>query len=946
MEAPDVRSTPRLGRASVQVLGPVRTWRDGQEIDLGGTGPRAVLGLLAIAGGYPVPRRELVTALWNGRPPPSAVNVIQTYVKRLRHSLEPARPARTRSTILPWIGDGYALRDSTVDLDLTRFRRLVGVGLDAHRGGDLAQAAERLGEALSIWHGAPLADLAFLAEHPDVVALAAERWAAVARYGEAMLDTGRASEAVSVLEAAVVAQPLDEAAHVRLVRAYRAAGRRGEAFDAYHAVRRRLVDELGVDPGRELVAVHADLLAEDRGPAPAAPLVVPAQLPADTAGFAGRADQLRRLDALLLDVSPASSPLVICVAGTGGVGKTTLAVHWAHRVVARFPDGQLYVNLRGFGPSGSAMSATDAVRGFLAAIEVPPARIPAGLDAQVGLYRSLLSGRRMLIVLDNARDTEQVRPLLPAAPGCLALVTSRNELAGLATAGGAHPLRLEPLPVSEAGQLLERRLGAGRLAAEPAATGEIVDRCGGLPLALAIAAARAAARPRFPLAALASELRASRDNLDGFAGGEQAADLRAAFSWSYQALTPTAARLFRLLSLHPGPDLTAPAAASLAGVPPARIRPLLAELTRAHLLDEPTPGRYALHDLLRAYATELVSTVDDEPDRRAARHRLLDHYLHTAHRGVQLMEPERRSLALAPAPPGTTPEELTDLGMARAWFAAERAVLLGAVAVAARHDLDRYAWQLPWMLEVFLEWQGHWTDLVTTQTTAIRAGARLDDQRAQAHAHRVLVHAYGRLRRFDEARRHGQQAFALNVELGHPGGLAAIHRTLSWLLECQHRYGEGLHHDQRALELYRAAGNPAGEADALNAIGWSHALLGDHRLALQHCQQALAIFIDIDHTHGQANTWDSIGYAHHHLGDHEQAIRCYRTAIGLYRKLGNRYYGATTLVHLGESELAAGDAQAARATWARARDILDELGHPDAEPVRARLHQQPRISPA
>lgn len=340
-----------------------------------------------------------------------------------------------------------------------------------------------------------------------------------------------------------------------------------------------------------------------------------------------------------------------------------------------------------------------------------------------------------------------------------------------------------------------------------------------------------------------------------------------------------------------------------------------------------------------------MNTVDEEPDRQSARHQLLDHYLHTAHRGSQLME-QRRPLTLAPARPGTTPEELADRGRAQAWFAAERAVLLGAVAVAAGHGLDRYAWQLPCTMEVFLDRQGHWHDLATIQATAVEAGARQSDRRAQAHAHRILVYAHGALRRFDQAHHHGQRAFALYEEVGRPGELASAHRTLSWLSERQHRYQECLHHDQRALELYRAAGNPDGEASALNAIGWSHGQLGDYRLALEHCRQALSIFIGIDDPYGQANAWDSIGYAHHHLGDYEQASCCYHTAVTLYRGAGERYYEAVTQIHLGETQLAAGDAQSARATWARALDILDELGHPDAEPVRARLRQLPPVSPA
>jgi hypothetical protein len=474
--------------------------------------------------------------------------------------------------------------------------------------------------------------------------------------------------------------PLRESLWVRLLVVLERSGRPAEALDRYEAIRVRLAEELGTDPGPELQRVHTDLLA-GRPPGlpggvlpatarvvPATARVVPRQLPADTDMFTGRDAALKTLDRLLDDQDESTPrPVVIsAIAGTAGIGKTALAVHWAHRVADRFPDGHLYVNLRGFDPSGSPMEPAEAVRGFLDALQVSPQGIPASLEAQAGLYRSLLAGRRMLVLLDNARDADQVAPLLPGAPGCLVLVTSRNQLPGLVAAAGAHPVALDLLSRDEAVQLLARRLSHDRVTAEPHATQELVTRCAGLPLALAIVAARAATHPEFPLAALADQLHEARDGLDGFDGGDTATDARAVFSCSYHSLGTPAARLFRLLGLHPGPDVTAGAAASLAGHPVAQVRPLLAELARAHLVVEHAPSRYAFHDLLRAYAGELAHTQDTGTDRRAATHRMLDHYLHTAHGADLLLYGHSETITPDPAQPGVSAERLSDHDQAMA----------------------------------------------------------------------------------------------------------------------------------------------------------------------------------------------------------------------------------------------------------------------------------------
>jgi tetratricopeptide (TPR) repeat protein/transcriptional regulator with XRE-family HTH domain len=706
---------------------------------------------------------------------------------------------------------------------------------------------------------------------------------------------------------------------------------------------RLLADALDLtDTDRARLQVAAARPAEPVSPAVApdpAPQV-PAQLPADIGAFAGRADHLHALDALLGDKntkSSGSAVVISAVSGTAGVGKTALAVHWAHRVADRFGDGQLHVNLRGFDPDRSPMAPAEAVRRFLDALDVAPQRIPADLDAQAALYRSLLAGKRMLILLDNARDPAQVRPLLPGAPGCLVVITSRDQLTGLVAADGAHPLTLDLLAAAEAHDLLTRRLGPDRTAAEPDAVEAIITACAGLPLALAIVAARAATQPQLSLAALAGQLHDRRHRLNALATGDPATDVRAVFSWSYHTLTDPAARLFRLLGLQPGPDISAPAAASLAGLPPERVRPLLAELTRANLLVEHAPGRYSLHDLLRAYATHLAHSIDPDHQRNAATGRILDHYLHTAQAADLLLAPDRDPISLASPQPGVSPEHPADRRRALAWFTAEHPVLLAAVDHAAATGMDTHTWQLALTLGTFLDRRGHWRDWAATARTAVAAAERLADPTAQARAHRYLAYAHIALGCFDDAHTQLRHALDLHRQAGDRVGQAYIHHGLTQMWERRGRPTEALDHAQRALDLFRAASHRHGRARALNAVGWYHARLGDHQQALTHCRQALALYQELGDPVGQAATWDSLGYAHHHLGHHAQAIDCYQHALSLYRDLGSRYLETDTLARLGDTHHTTGNPTAARTAWQHALTILTDLDHPDADQIRAKL---------
>jgi DNA-binding SARP family transcriptional activator len=939
-----------------RLFGEVEVLAAGQLLDVGTPRQQAVLAALIVDAGRPVGIETLIDRVWDEAPPVEARNVLYSHLSRVRHLLRRAAAMTGGTTVrIERRHAGYVLDVDPDLVDLHRFQRLIDQGSNPQHA-DAARAAA-LTEALGLWRGTPLAALP-----GEWVAQVRSSWHrrrldAAVQWAQVELRLGHPAVVITVLHDLVAEYPLVEPLEGLLMRALHAAGRSAEAIDRFAGIRQRLVDDLGTDPGSELRALHQAILRGELAlPARPDPTVEtvrnvasPAQLPPDMYGFAGRDNELHQLDGLLAAAGDRSTAVVIfAVSGTAGVGKTALAVHWAHRVRDKAADGQLYVNLQGFDPTGSPVTPAEAVRGFLDAFEVPLERIPARFEAQVGLYRSLLAGRRVLVVLDNARDAEQVRPLLPGAPGCLAVVTSRNQLSGL-VAEGAHPLTLDLLDAADARELLAHRLGARRVAAEPHAVDEIITLCARLPLALAIVAARAATHPGFDLAALAGELREARGRLDEFAGTDPATDARAVFSWSYLQLSPAAARLFRLLALHPGPDVATPAAASLASVPARQVRPLLVELARAHLVAEHLPGRYTFHDLLRAYATELAHTQHADAERRAALHRLLDHYVHSAYRADTLLNPHRDDpTTLAPPPPGVGPEQMADHGQALAWFVAEHSVLSTVVRQTAGFDAD--VWQLAWTLMRFFAYQGHWHDLVDALSVALDAARRLGDPLRQAFAHRFLGCAYVHLVRYDDARTHLQDALTLYRGAGDNIGEAHAHRHYAWMLERQDRYREALPHAQRALDLFRVAGHRAGQARAQNAIGWFHALLGDFEEALSYCQQALELQKELGDRFGQAETWDSLGYAHHHLGRHTQAVTCYQAAVELYREFDHRYSEADTLASLGDAHQAAGNIETAHTAWQRALDLLDQLGHPDADEVRAKLNtltdreQRPAVS--
>ncbi|WP_320065749.1 AfsR/SARP family transcriptional regulator [Micromonospora sp. RTGN7] len=990
------------------VLGPVQVAAQGRVLAVDRPQQRAVLALLLLNADRLVPAGHLVAALWADDPPASARTQVQVCVSRIRAALRVEGAAGLLVTQgggyrLTVRGTELDLTEFTAALERARAEetagrpaeaaRLLRDGLALWRGPALAGAAGAFVQAAA----AGLDEQRLVAhERLAAVELGLGRFAATAHTLRPLVTAHPLREPLVAGYLLALAGCGQQAAALRLYAETR--GRLvdelgvepgAELAEAHLRVLRGQVVAQAVPSGSVLSAgPERPAAAPTTPPAtqlPAEPAATqppdgppPAQLPGPPAWFTGRTAALRELDRLLpadeaeVDGTPGdgctggevgagragSSPdrrpppesravVISAIAGTAGVGKTTLAVHWAHRIAHRYPDGQLYVNLRGFDLDGRAVPPAEALRGFLAALHVPPQRVPTDLSGQSGLFRSLLAGRRVLVLLDNARDDEQVRPLLPGSSGSLVVVTSRNRLTGLVVSDGARPVTLDLLAPAESRELLGRRLGRGRAGTEPAALNEIVRRCAGLPLALAIVAARAVGEPDVPLAALATELRdTNADRLAALETGDPATDARVVFSWSYRALDAESARLFRLLGLHPGPDVAQPAVASLAGLPPARVGPLLVGLARANLLTERVPGRYAMHDLLRAYASELCHEADPEAERAAARSRLFDHYLHATHAADHLLDPYRLARpATLPAPePGVTVGDRPDHAWATGWLAAERHVLLAAVEQAAGTGLDRHAWMLAAALTTYLDRSGHWPELAAAHRTALAAARRRGDLPGQALAHRGLAIACTWLGDHEAAHRHYRRDLELYRELGDDTGRAHTHLGVSWVLARQGRLRAALDETRRALDLYRAAGYRVGQAKALNNLGWMHARVGEGGPALSCCREALRLHEETGDRHGAALTWDSLGYVHHGLGDHRRAADCYLRALALHRELGDRYDEAEVLDNLGDTERAAGDLAAARRAWLAASAIFDELRHPDADRPRAKLAATAELS--
>ncbi|MCY1144205.1 NB-ARC domain-containing protein [Actinoplanes sp. Pm04-4] len=654
----------------------------------------------------------------------------------------------------------------------------------------------------------------------------------------------------------------------------------------------------------------------------------PAQLPLGHGGFVGREPVLHTLDEIV--TAAQHRPAVAVVTGGPGIGKTALAVHWAHQARPRFPDGQLFADLQGFNAAAARAEPDELVRGFLEALGTSVERIPRNTTDCYNLYRTMLAGRRVLILLDNAAEAGQVRPLLPTTGGSMAVVTSRHHLTELVAGDGAAPVPIGPCTPAEARALLTARLGAARLATDPQAAAEIVRLCAGMPLALSVVAARAATYPDIALAEVVADLKDS-------AAVNVTADVQAAMSWSYAALSEPAARMFRILGLHPHPEITAEVMASVDRCGIRTARAALDELADANLLIERRPARFVMHDVIHAYAGDVAGDSVGPATRNAVRRRLHQYYAAVAAAAVALMCPHH-PLAGRDHLDGAVLPVLGDARDAVAVLSAEQNVLHDIVRDAAHRDEPDILWRLASSLFIFSDRQGRWRTLPALAQHAGRA-AQFGDSRRRLDAERLSALALSRNGDREAARRRLETAIQLAGDAGEVAAVAAFHFDLGILYDAENRHGESAHHFDESLDAYRRAGDPAGEAAALNSTGWARLHLGELGLALDHCRRALVLHGLTGNVHGEASTLDTYALALHRKGDAEQAVDAYRTALELMPAVGDRHLESTILEHLGDACESAGDLVHARAARHQALAILDDINPDAALRLRSRLRQ-------
>jgi DNA-binding SARP family transcriptional activator/tetratricopeptide (TPR) repeat protein len=949
------------------LLGPLLVRSGDMELRLTSAKQRVLLASLLCRPGLVISADELVEYIWDGAPPAGGHFTLHSYVKRLRQGLGPIAGARVE-TCQP----GYLIRIETEELDTARFNTLVRAGEDAMRVRSWDRATAALTEALHLWRSTPLADVPSerlgRSVQPNWEQMRLE---AIELRNDAELYLGNHTALVPELYASIEQHPLQERFYAQLMLALYRCDRQADALAVYQRARRLLVEQLGVEPNSRLQELQKRVLTADSTlsnypaaadqptiGAPSALIATPAadasalgvqcaelirpeaeprQLPTAAQSFVGRVAELAALTKLADHSADSTGTGLILVTGTAGVGKTALAVRWAHEAAHRFPDGQLYVNLHGFGPSRVAITPRHAIRRFLVALGVPADRMPLTLEGCEDLYRSLLADKRMLVMLDNARDVTQVRPLLPGGRHCVVIVTSRSQLAGLVAAEGALPLSLDVLSKAQARELLVRRLTADRAAAEPRVITEVIEQCAQLPLALGAVAARIALYPGLSLARMAAELRETGCVLHALDTGDEESSIRTVFSRSYEILSRRAARMFRLLGLHGGPDIAAPAAASLSGLSSTETHQLLAELVHANLVSSHSPGRFTFHNLLRVYAAERAEMDEDNTSRDAAIGRVLQHYAHTAYTAHRLLSAAKEPLVLASPQSGVAPEGIADYRQALAWFRDEYQVLVVAVELAAKTGFDTYAWQIAWCLTSIFDLEGRWQDGAAVQRTALTSAERVSDKVGLARAHSGLSASLIQLGALGEADVHLQHALRLCAELGDKFGQAQAVLGLSQVARRQSQNRRGLRYAEQALVLHETAGHLAGQGRAHSAIGWCRARLGNHEQALADWAQAMARYREARDKLGEATAWDSLGYGHRQRGEYAKAIACYERATDLAGQLGARYQRAEAFTHLGDLRRDTGDAVGARYAWQQAVDILDELGSSDAGQVSARL---------
>jgi DNA-binding SARP family transcriptional activator len=937
-----------------RLLGPLEVW-DGEDWrEIRAAKWRSLLAVLLIKAGQIVPVDVLISEVWQDAAPETAANLVSIYVLRLRRLM-----GDTDGSVLRTRAPGYQLRLGEADSDLQVFEAQVQDGRRALAGGDAAGAAGLLAEALALWRGSPLADVppTPLVE-AETERLAEQRLDARELRITAELACGGHAQLIPELRRLLADHPLREGLWALLMRALDGAGRHAEALDAYGQARNAISGELGVDPGAELRHLYADMLAQDEllahereapgsisagtvtaSPSASAvaeagaprPVPAPAQLPTDVADFTGREDQVRHLCDLLSSADAhgeGGAVRIALVAGSGGLGKTSLAVHAAHRVRGSFPDGQLYVDLLGATPN--PLGVGDVLARFLRDLGVDGRDIPVDEAERAARYRTILAGRRMLIVLDNARDAAQVRPLLPGTASCSVLVTTRSRMPDLAS---TQLVDLNVLDDEDALSLFSRVVGDERAAAEPEATAEVLLACAGLPLAIRICAARLATRSGWTIAAMANRLRDEHRRLDELSVGDLA--VRASFQVSFATLPASAqpggiapADAFRLLGLWPGPSVSSAAAAALFGTREYLAAAALEALVDARLLESTAPDRYKFHDLLRVYSSERAVADLPEPDRGAALGRLLRWYMRTADAAATAVAPDRYNVPLAPTKGDVAdpaPLTFTTAGEALAWYDSERVNLVAATRQAAERGLHDVAWRLPAPLFVVFQSRNNWVDCIATHRIALDSARRLGNRQGEAWVLNNLGYALGVTGDSDSI---GclEQALSIRREIGDRIGEAQAANNLADAYRALGKREEALELLLRALDLNREVGYRLGEGVDLVNLG--DVLLGLDRAgeAIDYLEQAGRTFAEIGHADGTGYARYWLGRCYASLGRDEEALDCLRQALASHQAAGSRYRQAVTLRDLGRAQAGAGLIAEAKESSAQAAAIFDDLG--------------------
>ncbi|HEX7304107.1 AfsR/SARP family transcriptional regulator [Lentzea sp.] len=889
-----------------QVLGPFEVRVQDEVLDLGGPRIRTLLALLTANAGRVTTVGTLVEALWGPQSPPDAHRTVRSYVSRLRRALAVDRLIVTHPA-------GYVLRLDPHVVDARRFERLVEAGRDALSAGRAANAAEQLSLALTLWRGDAYGEFsATPVLRAEAARLEGLRLGAVEDRVDAELATGAGVALVEELAVLTERHPGRERLWGQLMTALYRSGRQAEALDAFLRARTVLVEQFGLDPSPRLSEIHQQVLDNDARlfGVPAATPDEPARddLPGDVPDFAGREAEL----ALLAAARDTGRHAVVIEAidGMAGVGKTTLVVHAAHRFAADYHD-RLFIDLHGHASSQRPLTPMAALDTLLRALGVPGDRIPQDPDARAALWRAELATRSVLVVLDNAADAAQVRPLLPGTSRSLTLITSRRRLVDL---DATQVVSLDVLPQEDAVALFTSVAGGD---GEECSVHEVVALCGHLPLAIRIAAARLRARPAWTAGYLAERLRQAHSPLTELEAGDRS--VAAAFALSYEHLDAPRRRVFRLLGIHPGPDFDAHATAALAAVGLAEAERLLESLVDDHLLLEPAPGRYRFHDLVRQHAHAVALADEPEPVRRNALRRVVDYYLHTAHDGSRLLDRQHPPIALEPA--DCAPRPLPDGAAAMAWFDANHGCVLAARRAAEDQGWDTVVWQLAWSLDNFHYRRGHLHDNIASWRVGLVAAERLGDLAVQARAHRRLGLVYAPLGRDAEALLHLRRSLALAEQVGDTVGLAGAHLVLALALTWRKDDRGVLAHLTEAMVLYRRTGTTRWEVRALSMMGASYTRLGQHARARHFCESALALCLRHHDVYGQADSLDSLGAIAGNTGDHAQALRHYAGALDLWRDLDNTYRQAGTLAALGDTHRDLGERDAAERSWQEAVDL-------------------------